>query len=279
MIAGGFRFQPSELVKVFTILMLARWCRRGRPLERTRDWLPPIMIAALPAVLIVLQPDLGTALLFIPVGLAVVFVSGMPPRALAFLAAVALLLGGLAWEFVLADYQKERIWSTYNLDRMTAAQRAGPGYQLEQSLLAIGNGGLFGWGHGEGPRIQSGKLPYQYNDFIFAVAAEEHGFAGGLILLILYCVLVVAVLRIAHSGRDPAGRVLCLGVGMLIGSQALVHMAVTLGLAPTKGLPLPLVSAGGTSLLSSLCALALVENVAINRPLVPIVGLAPRGNR
>jgi rod shape determining protein RodA len=269
-IIGGQQVQPSELMKVVTVLLLARSLRFGRVLDRTRKWIVPLTVGVLPAALIVVQPDLGTALLFAPLAFSVVLVSGIPLRSLVLLAVLGAVLVGGGYEFVLRDYQKERIWTAYNYDRLTASQRAGPAYQLNQSLTAISGGGFNGHGHGEGELTQAGMLPLDYNDFIFAVLAEEHGLVGCVAVVLLFCVLVLVVFRVAWQTRDPAGRLICVGIGTLIGAQALVHMAVTLGLAPTTGMTLPLVSYGGSSLLVTIAGLALVQNVAINRPRTPI---------
>lgn len=272
-IIGGQQVQPSELMKLVTVLLLARTLRFGRVLDRTRKWIVPLSVGVVPAALILVQPDLGTALLFAPLAFSVVLVSGIPLRSLGLLALLGAILVGGGYEFVLRDYQKERIWTAYNYDRLTASQRAGPAYQLNQSLTAISGGGLSGQGHGEGVLTQSGMLPLDYNDFVFAVLAEEHGFVGCCVVLLLFSVLILAIFRVAWQTRDPAGRLICVGIGTLIGAQALVHMAVTLGLAPTTGMTLPLVSYGGSSLLVTLAGLALVQNVAINRPRTPIVSM------
>jgi len=269
-IIGGQPVQPSELMKLVTVLLLAQMLRFGRLLDRPRRWFAPLAVATLPAALILVQPDLGTSLLFAPLALAVVLVSGIPLRAVAALVLIGAVMVGFAYEYKFEDYQKERIWSTYNQDKLTTTQRAGLGYQLLQSMLAVSGGGVVGQGHRAGELTQSGSLPLDYNDFIFAVLTEEHGFVGGVVVIFLVCVLVVAIFRVAWQTRDPAGRLICVGIGTLLGAQALVHMSVTLGLAPTTGMTLPLVSYGGSSFIVTMMALALVQNVAINRPRTPI---------
>lgn len=269
--------QPSEFMKFVTVMLLARMLRFGRVLDRPVQWVRPLLVAMIPMGLILVQPDLGTSMLFVPVAVAVVLVSGIPLRSLLllFVLGVAVLLG--SYGLLLKPYQKERILSTFRHDELTSHQLAATGYQLRQSLITIGNGGLVGHGHLEGPRTQAGRVPYQHNDFIFAVLAEEHGFAGAVAVLLLVLLLAVAVVRVALRSRDPAGRLLCVGIGTLFFSQAMVHAGVTLGLVPTTGMPFPLLSYGGSTTLAYICGLALVLNVSIHRPAVLISTTGPPG--
>jgi len=176
----------------------------------------------------------------------------------------------LAYNFALQPYQRERIRNTFEHSKLTKAQAVGGGYQLQQSLITLGNGGFFGHGDQEGPRTQSGRLPYRHNDFIFAVLGEEHGFLGASCVLLLVLALCGFIFRIAARARDPAGRLLCVGVGTLICMQASIHAGVNLGLIPTTGMPFPLLSHGGCSLFTCCCSIALALNVSLNRALVPI---------
>jgi rod shape determining protein RodA len=266
----GLGFQPSELMKIGTVLLLARLVRRRGGFDSWPLLLLGAGMALLPAGLILVQPDLGTSLLFVPLLLALLWVGGAPPARVLGLFLCGVLGLTLLYGVGLKEYQRERILSTYRLDQMTPAQRAGAGYQLDQSLLAIGNGGLFGHGRGEGPRTQSGRLPYQHNDFIFAVLAEEQGFAGCLLVLLLVLALVLLLFALAARLRDPEGRILVVGVGTLLGTQAFIHAGVTLGLLPTKGLAFPFFSAGGTSLFATLAGLALAQSAALHRHRFPI---------
>jgi rod shape determining protein RodA len=197
-----------------------------------------------------------------------VYVAGAPRKAVLWIIAAGLIVLVFSYQFVLKDYQKERIWSTYRQADLTAAQRAGPGFQLTRSLAMVAHGGLLGQGYQEGPMTQNGGLPEQHNDFIFAPVAEEFGFVGALFLLLLSAGLFYSLLRLAATTRDPEGRLLCVGVALFYGIQSTVEMAVTLGLAPTTGMPLPLVSYGGSSYLASIFAIALAQNVAVHRVLV-----------
>ena len=261
----GRGLQPSEFMKVFTLLLLARLMRQQRSLQKFVDWLPLIGVGLLPTTLIIIQPDLGTSLLFLPLIVAVLIVGGAPWKKLLLAGVLGAGILAAGAGLLLEDYQKERIWSTLHIDKMTASQRSGPGFQLEQSLIAVGNGGWTGHGHGEGPRVQAGHLPYHQNDFIFALIAEEQGFTGTALFVLLEVLFVLAICRVGALQREPPAQVLCAGAAALLGTQALVHMAVTVALAPTKGLPLPLVSAGGSSMMVSLLLVALVQNVSMHR--------------
>jgi len=267
---GGISVQPSEFMKLVTVLFLARMLRFGRPLRSLRAQAKPLLVIILPMLLTLVQPDLGTSMLFVPVALAVLLVSGVSLRSLGLLCLVGAVCVGLAYGFVLKPYQKERIRNTFAHSKLTRTQAVGGGYQLNQSLMTIGNGGLLGHGHMEGPRTQSGRLPYRHNDFIFAVLGEEHGFAGASFVLLLVLFLTASVFRVARRSRDPAGRLLCVGVGTLFCVQSLIHAGVTLGLVPTTGMPFPFLSHGGSSLLTYAVGLALVLNVSVHRPTVPI---------
>ncbi|MEE9394696.1 MAG: FtsW/RodA/SpoVE family cell cycle protein [Planctomycetota bacterium] len=263
----GISIQPSELMKIAFIVALARLLRfRGRD-ARPRDLLMPGIAFVVPTMLIFSQPDLGTALLFAPVALAMLFCSGLPLRQMGAILGSAGCFGLVGYLFFLKPYQQARILSTFFRSRLPDADRLMEGYQLEQSLHSIGIGGFLGQGLGEGLQNQLNALPYRQNDFIFAVVAEETGLIGCLVLFGLILLLLQLIFRAAVLNRDPAARLVCVGVGTLIASQSFVHVGVNLGIVPTTGMTLPLVSVGGTSLLTTVLGIALVLNIA-GRPAI-----------
>lgn len=261
----GFNFQPSEPLKVVLVLLLARQFRFVRSERSWVQWGFALVLIAVPIVLVARQPDLGTALLFVPTGLAMLFAAGLPWRGLSALVVVGLLLGVFAFFFLLKPYQRERIRSTIFLERLADYEKAREGYQLGQSILAVKSGGAAGHGFGRGPVTQSGRLPYAYSDFAFAAVAEEGGFLGGVGVLSLVLLLVLSIFRVALLTRDPQGRLICVGIGTLIAVQSGVNVGVALGVVPTTGMPLPFVSHGGTALVSFIIGVGFVLNVSTRR--------------
>ncbi|HGY91612.1 MAG TPA: FtsW/RodA/SpoVE family cell cycle protein [Planctomycetes bacterium] len=260
-VIGGVSFQPSEPMKIAFVIFMARLLRHERSVKRLRSLVAPGIALALPLSLILSQPDLGTSLLFIPTALAMLFVAGIGRREILVILLGGLLLGGVGYS-ALRPYQKERIVSTFLRERLTRAERAREGYQLEQSLRSVAVGGVFGQGLGEGIQNRLNRLPSRHNDFVFAVIAEELGLVGAAFLMGAFLLLLLTILRIAQRTRDPQGRLLCTGLGTLFGFQAFVHIGVNLGIVPTTGMTLPFVSAGGTSLCVSVAGLALAASVA-----------------
>ncbi|MCA9323393.1 MAG: FtsW/RodA/SpoVE family cell cycle protein [Planctomycetes bacterium] len=260
-VIGGVSVQPSELMKFAFVIFWARVLRHERAAKGLRALVLPGLALALPVALIFRQPDLGTALLFVPTALAMLLAAGMPRGQMVKLCLVGVLMSALGYG-LLEPYQKERILSTFQRERLTAAEKAREGYQLEQSIRSIAMGGVFGQGFAEGVQNRMKMLPFRHNDFIYAVVAEEFGFVGASFLIGVVLLLTVTILRVGFQVRDESGRLLCVGLGVLYASQSFVHIAVNLGIAPTTGMPLPFVSAGGTSLLTNVCALALVSSVA-----------------
>jgi rod shape determining protein RodA len=245
-------FQPSELVKLALILALAGTLAK-RQLRGPLDYPVPLLLIGVPVGLVLLEPDLGSALVIATVGAGMMLVRGVPPRHLLLLLfSAALLLPGAVWPN-LAPHQRARLVSFIAPD----AEPLGSGYQVIQARIAVGAGGLWGQGHGAGTQTQNGFVPYAATDFIFPAIAEERGFVGALALLAGYGVLFVTLALMA--GRCPRAfdQLVIAGVLLLLGVQALVNLAMTLGLAPVTGITLPLVSYGGTSLLATLLALAL----------------------
>lgn len=264
-VVAGFSLQPSELMKFAAILAMARLFRFRRDFSRPSTLVAPALLLAAPAVLVFGQPDLGTALLFVPIGVGMLFVAGAERKHLLYALAGGVLVGVVGYTLLLEPYQRERILSTVMRDRLTRAQRADEGHQLEQSIRSIAIGGVTGQGVGQGVQNRLDRLPYRHNDFIFAVIAEELGMMGCLFLFAVILLLLHAIFRVAWATRDPAGRLLCVGIGVLLGAQSLVHIGVNVGLVPTTGMTLPFVSAGGTALLTFIAGTALVANVAHRR--------------
>jgi len=259
----GVQLQPSEFAKIATILLTARML--ARPDLRADRW-PTLLqtgaIVGLPFALIVLQPDLGTALVLLPVTLAMLLVAGMRARHLAALTACGLLLLPPAW-LVLDEYQRERIRVFLDPWR----DPLGSGWNKIQSELAIGSGGLWGKGWLAGTQNTLGYLPRPVapTDFIFSVVAEETGFVGSSLLILLFAVLIVRGVAAAIEAPDREGMLLATGLTALVFSHTFVNLAMTIGLLPITGLPLPLVSYGGSFLLAIGIALGLIQSVRAHR--------------
>ena len=246
-------FQPSELAKIALILALATVLHE-RPIRGPRGYLRPLALLLPPFALVFLEPDLGSALVLVAIGGGMLLVRGLPWRHLAaFALAFAVLFPSTVWPN-LEPHQRTRLVSFLN----PAADPQGSGYQVIQSTIAIGSGGLTGKGWGQGTQSQLGFIPYRHTDFIFPVLAEEGGFLAAITLLVLYGLLFWRLVAMAGECLYERDQLIVIGVLTLLGFQVLVNVGVTLGLAPVTGITLPLVSYGGTSLVSTLAALALV---------------------
>jgi rod shape determining protein RodA len=259
---GAFNLQPSEFAKAALALVLAKFLGDSR---RGVASYPDLVIAgaltAVPLFIIAKQPDLGTAATLNPVAFAVAFVAGMPMRLLGVLALVGVLAAPVAWRFALQDYQKERI-STF-LDPEQDAR--GAGYQQIQARITVGSGGPWGKGFTEGTQGQLRFLPVAHNDFIFSVLAEEQGFAGVIVALGLYLFIIMRAIQSAHLAKDRLGAYLVLGVLASFTFQVIYNITMSAGLAPVKGLTLPLMSYGGSSMIATLAGLGLILNVRMRR--------------
>ena len=258
---GPLNLQPSEFAKAMLALVLAKFFgeRRGAP-QRT-DLLIAGAIAAVPFLMIARQPDLGTAVTLVPVLFAVAYLAGMPMRIFGILALAGILIAPIAWKFALQDYQKERI-STF-LDPSQDAK--GAGYQQIQARITTGSGGLSGKGFMQGTQGQLRFLPVAHNDFIFSVLAEEHGFVGVIVALGLYLFVILRSLESARLAKDRLGAYLVLGVLASFTFQVIYNIAMSAGLAPVKGLTLPLMSYGGSSMIATLAGFGLILNVRMRR--------------
>ncbi len=257
------RLQPSEVMKLALLLCLASFV--GRMRERIRQFpilLGALIVAALPMVLILRQPDLGTTLALVPMVAVVLYAGGAQRRHLGMLAGLGLGLLPLGW-LALQGYQKARILSFIN----PAGDPLGASYQLIQSRIAIGSGEWLGKGWLGGTQTQLNFLPVQHTDFIFSVFAEQWGFVGSTLLLLLYAALTIQGITIALNARDLLGSLLCIGVVTLITFQVVVNLGMTVGLMPVTGLPLPFLSYGGSSLLTFMVGIGLVLNVRLRQHL------------
>jgi rod shape determining protein RodA len=262
-VLGPFgQIQPSELAKLAAALFLARaFSESRRETLGLGDVLAPGAAVGAMALLIAAEPDLGTAACLVPLFVAVSFTAGLRLRAIAGLVVVLAVVGGLGWTFALKDYQKSRVY-TFLDPRLDPR---GAGYQKIQSQIAVGSGGLLGKGYRQGGQSQLGYLPARQTDFIFSVLAEEFGFLGVAVVLGLYLFVLWRIFETARLARDRPGILLTVGLGAVLAFQVVYNVAMVAGLAPVKGLPLPLLSYGGSSVLSTMMALGLVLNVRMRR--------------
>jgi rod shape determining protein RodA len=265
---GLFSLQPSEFMKPVLVMTLARYLRFRNSYRRWRGLLPPFLLTLVPMVLILKEPNLGTTLMLLPVLFAMLFVAGARRRHL-----LAILLLGCAtlpvfYMYGMKDYQRLRVQAFFKQGTADEAYRSAEGYQLRQAKIALGTGGLTGTGYSEGLFVQYDLLPEEQNDFIFAIIGHQWGLVGGLLVILAYVVIVLLGIEIAMVTNDPFGRLLVVGVLVMIVVQALLNICMNIGLAPITGMTLPFVSAGGSSLWANFLALGLLVNVARRRPLL-----------
>jgi rod shape determining protein RodA len=263
-IALGFKLQPSEFMKMALILVLARWfADHPRPTRLKHIWKPGLL-SVMPALLILVEPDLGTALVFVPLFFAMVWLAGLPWRSFRWLLLIPLLLAPAGW-LVIQDYQKARIQTWYAQEHLSADQRDGDGFHLWHSKIAVGSGGATGMGWGKGPENRLDNLPERHNDFVFPVLAEEFGFFGASVFLLLYASLGLSLLTVAGRYRDPFSRLVLGGIGVHFLVHLCLNVGVTLGVWPTTGLPLPMVSFGGSSMMVSGLSLGIALVIGAER--------------
>jgi rod shape determining protein RodA len=259
---GIFNLQPSEVMKIVIIITLSCYFSRQDYLlgYRFKDLLVPFGILGLPALLIMKQPDLGTAMIVIFIGLTMALFAGIRLQTLAALTilAVGAAIGG--W-FKLREYQKERILTFLNPER----DPLGSGYHIIQSKIAVGSGGILGKGFMQGTQSQLSFLPERHTDFAFSVFAEEWGFAGCLALLALYLLMVIWGIYVARNASDPFGMFLAFGVSAMLFWHIVINLGMVIGLLPVVGVPLPLFSYGGTSMITTMIGVGLLLNVSMRR--------------
>jgi rod shape determining protein RodA len=259
---GGVHFQPSEWVKLVLIVAVARYFANlaGRQLT-WGDIAKAGLLVAVPMLLVLKQPDLGTSLTYIPVLIIGLFLGGLQWKQALILCVGAIILVVPVWSKVLKPYQRQRLTSFLNPD----TDPRGSGYQVKQSLIAVGDGGLWGRGATKGTQTQGDFLPIPYTDFIFAAFCEEHGFVGAVFVLLIYFFILMRLIQNAQTAADLPGTFLIMGVVAVLIFQIAVNVGMVVGLMPVTGIPLPLMSYGGSSVLFTFLALGMVMNVRMSR--------------
>jgi len=258
---GGFQIQPAELAKISIIIgmsMILSERTHDSDGPSSTDVLQSLAIAAIPVLLIILQPDMGTILIISAAVVTIIAVSGAPARWVTALLLLAVLGGFVAVKAgVVSEYQVNRLQTFVD----PSADTQGAGYQLRQARITVGSGGLFGTGLFDGPQTNGRFVPEQQTDFIFTVAGEELGFLGSGAILILYLILLMRGFSIARRTSDPFGRLVCTGVIAWFAFQIFENIGMTLGLMPMTGVPLPFISYGGSSMFATLIGIGLLQNV------------------
>jgi rod shape determining protein RodA len=260
----GAHFQPSEWIKLILIVAVARffWTLTGRELS----WADIGKVSAMvfiPMAFVLKQPDLGTSLTYLPILICGLFLGGIRFKQVAIILLALVFVGGIAWKSGkhLKPYQQARIDAFINPD----SDHRGSGYQIRQSLIAVGAGGVWGKGANKGTQTQGDFLPIPYTDFIFAAFCEEHGFVGAVGVLLLYFLILMRLIQNAQTASDLPGSFIIMGVVAVIVFQVAVNVGMVVGLMPVTGIPLPLLSYGGSSVLFTFLALGIVMNVRMRR--------------
>lgn len=260
---GPLQLQPSELMKLALILALSRFLH-GVLLDdvsRPTRLLPALLLILVPAGLVLMQPNLGTATILIAGGCGLIFLAGLSWKIIVPVIAIGLAVIPIGWEFALKDYQKQRVQTFLDPD----SDPLGAGYNITQSKIALGSGGVFGKGFGQGTQSRLNFLPEKQTDFIFTVLGEEFGLFGLLILMGLYLALLMQGVSIAMDTRSQFGRLVAMGVSLNFLLYILINTSMSMGLIPVVGIPLPLVSYGGTALMTVLIGFGLMLSVQIHR--------------
>lgn len=261
---GGITFQPSELVKIGFIITFARHLTVLKKSEKLKNLQSISMLGAhalVPVILMHLQGDDGAAIIFLCIALTMSFMAGLQLRYFLSIGAIGALLAPIAWNFVLADYQKKRILTQMNPE----GDPLNMGYQQIQGKLSIGSGGIFGTGLFNGPRVANNAVPIQESDFIFSVAGEELGFIGCTIIILLLLLLILRIGFIAMKSNNLNGMLICFGFIGLIASQTFFNLGMCLSLLPVMGVTLPFFSVGGSSAACLYLGVGILQNIYLNR--------------
>jgi rod shape determining protein RodA len=260
---GPMSLQPSELMKVGIVLALARYYHQLDPRRSgTVLWaIPPFLMIVAPVALIMHQPDLGTAMLILLAGVTIMFLGGLLWRIIAAGAVVAVGGAFYAYNFVLHDYQRDRV----NVFLGITDDPLGAGYHVLQSKIAIGSSGLFGRGYMEGTQSQLDFLPEKHTDFIFTMIVEEFGLIGGFIVLALFGALMALAMQVALRARSLFGKLAAAGVAATLACYVFINTAMVIGLVPVVGIPLPIISFGGTAMMTLMAGFAIVLSIDLHR--------------
>lgn len=256
---GFFNFQPAEFAKIVVILGLSRWIylKRGQ-INSWKNLSITFLYAFIPAVLVFLEPDLGSALILLSIWSGLILISPIYKRFLAALLIIFILAVGFSWQFLLKDYQRHRVEVFLNPN----LEPRGRGYNVRQAIIAVGSGQFLGRGLGQGLQSQLRFLPEKQTDFIFASSAEEIGFLGCIGLLALYCYLLWRLVKIMHTARDDLAMYIVGGILFLFLPQIFINIGMNLGILPVTGIPLPFLSVGGSSFLVVMICLGITQNIA-----------------
>jgi rod shape determining protein RodA len=260
---GFMRIQPSELMKIAMPLMLAWYFQKHESMLRLKDYAVATLILLVPVALIIKQPDLGTSVLVLAAGFYVIFLAGLPWKVIIGLIAAAAAAAPFAWG-MLHDYQRQRIFTLLDPEK----DPLGKGFHIIQSTIAIGSGGILGKGWGQGTQAQLEFIPERHTDFIFAVYSEEFGLLGNLVLLVLYALLIGRGLLIAANAATLFARLLAGSITLIFFTYAFVNMGMVSGILPVVGVPLPLISYGGTALVTLCLGIGILMSIHKNRMLV-----------
>jgi len=260
----GMHFQPSEWIKLILIVAVARyfWGLAGKELTWAEIGKVAVMVFV-PLVLVLKQPDLGTSLTYLPILICGLFLGGIRFKQVALILLALVLVGGIAWKSGkhLKPYQQARINAFINPD----SDPRGSGYQIRQSPIAVGAGGVWGKGANKGTQTQGDFLPIPYTDFIFAAFCEEHGFVGAVGVLLIYFLILMRLIQNAQTASDLPGSFIIMGIVAVVVFQIAVNVGMVVGLMPVTGIPLPLLSYGGSSVLFTFLALGIVMNIRMRR--------------
>lgn len=260
---GPIRIQPSEIMKIAVPLALARYYHQMFENGRNQFWIhiPALILVAIPVGLVLKQPDLGTGLMIFGTGCAVIFFAGLSMRLIVAVIALIAVAAPLAYFFAMHDYQRQRVETMFNPE----ADPLGAGYQLQQGLIAIGSGGPAGKGYMEGAQKELNYIPEQKTDFIFTIVAEEFGFAGSMAVLTLWGVALVQGMNIASQSRSTFGQLAAAGFVSTCVLYVGINIGMVTGLLPVVGIPLPLISNGGTVMMTVMIGFGLLLAVHLNR--------------